>query len=227
MPSLKTVLSVTLPAVASSAAATADVLEKRQYTGQQTRLTFFGYPDNCDDTGCYRDATAYDCQGRGSIAGGDGTFDNPLTAAIKTGGNFEPCQIAYTTYLQKFLIFDGLCASCTPDHVDIWVQSSCSDDADSVCACEDQLTPDVDDYLYYGITADDPSTFNVDTTPLYSGGCTGNTYPTSAGKRDNAGMEQSINPQRKRDGLWGVEEMWLKNKRQSGACSENSCQCTC
>lgn len=47
-------------------------------------------------------------------------------------------------YLQKFGILDGLCASCDTNHLDIWVESSCSDDANNVCACEDQLTPDDD-----------------------------------------------------------------------------------
>ena len=103
--------------------------------------------DNCDDSGCYGSQTAYDCSNpdgtdRGSLAGGDGSFNNPLSVAIQPGGAFQQCQIGYTTYLQKFVIFDGLCVSCATDHMDIWVQSSCSDDADSVCACEDQLTPD-------------------------------------------------------------------------------------
>lgn len=162
------------------------------------------------------------------MAGGDGSFNNPLSVAIQPGGNFQQCQIGYTTYLQKFVIFDGLCVSCATDHMDIWVQSSCSDDADSVCACEDQLTPDNTDYVLYGITADDPSVFNVDTTPLWDGSCSGNTYgTTSKVRRDAAGELQSVNAERRRDALWGVEEMWLKSKRQSGACSENICQCSC
>lgn len=203
-------------------------LTTAQYNGAETQLTFFGYPDNCDNTGCYKDNTAYDCLGRNYIAGGDGTFSNPLSVAIKPGGNFNPCDIGYTTYLQKFVVFDGLCASCDTDHVDIWVQSSCSDNADSVCACEDSLTPGSDDYLYYGITADDPSVFNVDTTPLYNGGCTGHTYPVTSGKkRALGGQMQSVNLKARSEALWGVEEMWKKNKRQSGACSENSCSCGC
>jgi hypothetical protein len=71
------------------------------YCREHVLMSFVGYPDNCDDTGCYRDATAYDCAGRGSIAGGDGTFANPLSVAIKEGGAFSRCQIGYTTYLQK------------------------------------------------------------------------------------------------------------------------------
>ena len=104
IPSLLTLLPLALAASAS--------LEKRDYVGQETTITFFGYPDNCDDTGCYNDNTAYECSNpdgtdRGNIAGGDGSFNNPLSAAIQPGGNFQQCQIGYTTYLQKFLIFDG------------------------------------------------------------------------------------------------------------------------
>ena len=221
-----------LPLVAAASAS----LEKRDYVGQETQITFFGYPDNCDDIGCYNDNTAYDCQNpdgsdRGNIAGGDGTFGNPLSVAIQPGGNFQPCQIGYTTYLQKFIMFDGLCASCDTNHIDIWVQSACSDTPDNVCACEDQLTPDGDQYIYYGITEDEPSVFNVDTTGLYdssSQSCSGHTYAESSGKRDVAGQLQSPNLKLRRDQLFGVPELWLKNKRQAGACSENSCQCgTC
>ena len=83
--------------------------------------------------------------------------------------------------------------------------------------------------MYYGITADDPSVFNVDTTPLYDGGCTGHTYGETSRKtrRDAGGQLQSANLERRRNALFGVEEMWVKSRRQSGACSENICQCSC
>lgn len=105
-----------LVAIVPFVAASSEALQQRTtYAGQETQLTFFGYPDNCDDTGCYQDQTAYDCNGRGAKAGGDGTFNNPLSVAIKEGGAFERCQIGYTTYLQKFVIFDGLCARYDTD----------------------------------------------------------------------------------------------------------------
>jgi hypothetical protein len=49
--------------------------------------------------------------------------------------------------LQKFGILDGLCASCDTNHLDIWIDSSCSDDASNVCSCEDSLTPGSDQYV--------------------------------------------------------------------------------
>lgn len=124
-------------------------LPKRQsYSSQSTQLTFFGYPDNCDNTGCYTDQTAYDCTNpdgtnRGSIAGGDGSYNNPLTVAPAPSNSvFSECSIIYIPYLQKYGIADGSCYSCATDHIDIWVPSSCSDTPDNVCACEDSLTPD-------------------------------------------------------------------------------------
>lgn len=211
-------------------------LSKRDYVGQETQITFFGYPDNCDDSGCYKDQTAYDCinpdgSDRGAIAGGDGTFNNPLTAAIQLGGNFQKCAIGYMTYLQKFIIFDGFCASCDVNHIDIWVESSCSDTADNVCACEDQLTPGGDEFVYYDITADDPSVFSVDTTALYDSGsqsCSGHVYSgAKKDKRDRSGQLQSPNPKLARDQMFGVPEKWLNSRRQTGACAENSCVCDC
>ncbi|KAK5117909.1 hypothetical protein LTR85_008683 [Meristemomyces frigidus] len=231
---------ITCLSLAAGALAHPESAEKRQttYVGQETQLTFFGYPDNCDSTGCYYAETAYSCANPdGSTrdgAGGDGTFDNPLSMAFQMGGNFQECQIVYLTYLQKFGILDGLCASCDVNHIDIWVDSSCSDNPSNVCACEDQLTPtNGDQYVYYGIMADDPSVFNVDTTALYdesAQSCSGHTYQETSGKvkRDTAGQCQSLNPRVGRatqEDLNVVEEKWLLSKRQTGACAENSCQC--
>jgi len=65
---------------------------------------------------------------------------------------------------------------------------------------------------------------HVGTTPLYSGGqCTGHSYPVTSGKRDGAGMAQSVSSRAKRSGLWGADEVGVMKERQ-GACSENSCE---
>ena len=121
------------------------------YSGQETQLTFFGYPDNCDSTGCYYSETAYQCSNPdGSSrngAQGDGSYNNPLSVAFQPGDNFQQCGIIYMAYLQKFGILDGLCASCDTNHLDIWIDSSCSDDASNVCSCEDSLTPSSDQYV--------------------------------------------------------------------------------
>ena len=86
IPSIFTLLPLTI--------ASSRLLEKRDYVGQETQITFFGFPDNCDDTGCYNDQTAYDCSNpdgsdRGSIAKGDVSWNSPLSVAFQPGGNFQ------------------------------------------------------------------------------------------------------------------------------------------
>lgn len=142
----------------SLANASASVSKRTDYPGLSVQLTFFGYPDNCDTTSscsggppcCYKDATAYDCLGRNFKAGGDGSWENPLTVAFKEGGNtgLQQCDMIYIPYLQKYGVLDGLCASCEPNHLDIWVQSGCHDDADNVCTCEDSLTSSDMQYVF-------------------------------------------------------------------------------
>jgi hypothetical protein len=60
-------------------------------------ITFFGFPDNDPPSA----DTAYDCGGRNFVAGGSGTFDDPLTMA-SAEGEFSQCEIVYVPYLQKY-----------------------------------------------------------------------------------------------------------------------------
>jgi hypothetical protein len=52
-----------------------------------TILTFYGWPDNDPPSA----GVAYDCGGRNYIAGGTGTYSNPLTMA-SAEGNYSPFQ---------------------------------------------------------------------------------------------------------------------------------------
>lgn len=61
-------------------------------------LTFYGYPDN-DPPGA---DTAYNCGGRNYVAGGTGTYDDPLTMA-SAEGEFSQCEIIYVPYLEKYV----------------------------------------------------------------------------------------------------------------------------
>lgn len=61
-------------------------------------LTFYGYPDNDPPSA----QTAYNCGGRNNIAGGSGTYDDPLTMA-SAKGEFSKCEIVYVPYLQKYV----------------------------------------------------------------------------------------------------------------------------
>lgn len=51
------------------------------------KITFYGAPDN-DPPG---PATAYDCGGRNYIAGGTGTYEEPLTFATAPG-EYDQCK---------------------------------------------------------------------------------------------------------------------------------------
>lgn len=105
--------------------------------------TFYGWPDN-DPAGA---ATAYDCGGRNYVAGGVGTYDDPVTFA-SAPGEFDTCEIIYDPYTQKYLRMEDYCAQCTTDwegsgiwHIDVWTGSSTEGDGDVQIQCEDDLTP--------------------------------------------------------------------------------------
>ena len=70
-------------------------------------MTFYGYPDN-DPPG---PATAYNCGGRNYVAGGVGTYSNPLTFASNKG-EYSVCELVYSPYLRKYLRMEDDCAEC-------------------------------------------------------------------------------------------------------------------
>lgn len=122
---------------------TAAVLSKRACNIVDTvQHTFYGFPDN-DPPG---PATAYDC-GRNFVAGGTGTFADPLTMA-SAEGQFEQCEIVYVPYLRKYVRYEDFCQQCTDDwelgihHIDIWTGSPDQNGGDIQIACENSLTPD-------------------------------------------------------------------------------------
>ncbi|OJJ84958.1 uncharacterized protein ASPGLDRAFT_147568 [Aspergillus glaucus CBS 516.65] len=122
-------------------------------TVSQVTLTFYGWPDNDPPSA----EIAYDC-GRGNKAGGNGTYDNPLTAA-SAPGEFDKCEIAYLPYIQRYVRIEDTCATCSmlpfplhankaatnwnkkQHHIDIWIESIESDDGGKVMDCENTLTP--------------------------------------------------------------------------------------
>ena len=60
-------------------------------------LTFYGYPDNNPPSA----DTAYSCGGRNNIAGGTGTYVDPVTFA-SAEGEFNECETVYIPYLEKY-----------------------------------------------------------------------------------------------------------------------------
>ena len=72
------------------------------------KMTFYGWPDN-DPPGA---GTAYDCGGRNYIAGGTGTYSNPLTFA-SSPSEYNVCEIIYSSYLKKYLRMEDSCEQCS------------------------------------------------------------------------------------------------------------------
>lgn len=105
--------------------------------------TFFGFPDNQTPG----PIIAFNC-GRGLVAGGVGTFDDPLTFA-SAPGLFSPCEVIFDPFLRKFLRFEDICAQCVADfeagipHIDVWIGSNETDGGQAQIDCEMSLTPAV------------------------------------------------------------------------------------
>lgn len=130
---MRSTLLLILPSLTSSVLACTPV--------GQTIHTFYGFPDN-DPPG---PGTAYNC-GRNFIAGGTGTYSDPLTFA-SAQGEFEPCEIIYDPYTRKYLRFEDYCQACTEDwevgvsHIDVWTGSVSVNGGQEQIQCENELTP--------------------------------------------------------------------------------------
>ena len=102
--------------------------------------TYFGYPDNSPPGA----GIAYTQCGR-QLAGGTGTYDDPITLAT-ADGELNICEVVYSSHLQKYLRHEDDCEQCTSDwaqgnwHVDIWVGSSDTNGGTDQINCEDSLT---------------------------------------------------------------------------------------
>ncbi|PYH41011.1 uncharacterized protein BP01DRAFT_408577 [Aspergillus saccharolyticus JOP 1030-1] len=133
--------------------------------------TFYGYPDN-DPPGA---DIAYNC-GRGTSAGGTGTWDDPLTFATAPG-EFAPCEVIYAPYIQKYLIHEDYCETCTrrwngllgPQmwHVDVWLGGDSVTSAGEQLSCENQLTPGLESQV---VIRDPRADLPVDDVLFYAGG---------------------------------------------------------
>lgn len=140
-------LATTLPLLLlSSPTSASPLLAARDNTCsvvQQVTTTFYGYPDNSPPGA----GIAYTQCGR-SVAGGTGSYDDPVTFATASG-EFNTCEVIYAPYLKKYLRYEDECAQCESDwnnsgtwHVDTWIGSSTSDGGQDQINCEDSLTPD-------------------------------------------------------------------------------------
>jgi hypothetical protein len=152
----------TIPAILAFATTTLAAC----YREGSVQLTFYGYPDNDPPSA----NTAYNCGGRNYVAGGIGTYDDPLTMA-SAQGEFNRCETIYVPYLEKYVrckstssqtpipsndkltgreTDEDYCQQCTDDfksgkhHIDVFTGSSKVSGGQEQINCEDRLTPDGD-----------------------------------------------------------------------------------
>ncbi len=100
-------------------------------------LTLYGYPDNDPPSTTIAYPQIH------QVAGGTGTYDNPVTVAIMTemnGGNWSPGTKMYVPYLKKYLIVEDECATCVANQIDVWVDSN-NTHPNEVLQCEKAWTP--------------------------------------------------------------------------------------
>ena len=72
------------------------------------QITFFGYPDNSPPGA----GIAWTNCGH-SLAGGTGSYDDPITFATATDGDFKVCDIVYLPHLRKYARYEDDCEQCS------------------------------------------------------------------------------------------------------------------
>jgi hypothetical protein len=71
-------------------------------------VTFYGYPDNSPPG----PVTAHNCAGRDYVAGGSGSYDDPVTIATAPG-ELNKCEIVYLPLLTKYGRHEDDCEQCS------------------------------------------------------------------------------------------------------------------
>jgi len=146
------------------------------------KMSYYGYVDN-DPAGS---SVAYNCGGRGTHAGGDGTYANPLTAAVAKG-IFEKCELIYSPTLKKYLRIEDDCATCSGQWIDIWTGPTDSNGGSALSKCEGTLTGSFT--ARHVLIQSPPDNLEVTTAALFDGTCnSGNVFAANAGNTSCDGV---------------------------------------
>jgi hypothetical protein len=107
--------------------------------------------------------------GRHRLAGGTGTYADPLSLASDTREISVGTRVYYAA-LRKYFVMEDDCVSCIADwqatrlaHIDLWTGAY---DGPGVLRCEDALTPSG----RVTVEVDPPPERPVDPRPLYAAG---------------------------------------------------------
>jgi 3D (Asp-Asp-Asp) domain-containing protein len=130
-------------------------------------VTFYGWADNSPPGS----AIAYPKSGGQPTvhdsAGGVGTFVDPITFATDPT-EFPPGTRLYVPFIQKYVTMEDSCSDCATDwashkwHIDIWMNSSASENATALLNCENSWTRSQTD-----VELNPPPTRTVTTAPLF------------------------------------------------------------
>jgi hypothetical protein len=137
-------------------------------TTMQVFVTFYGWADNSPPG----NAIAYPMSaGNPTLhngAGGVGTYSDPITFATAPA-EFPPGTRLYVPFIEKYVMMEDSCGQCTTDwtnsrkwHIDVWMNSSAGENANSLTSCEDSWTRSQTDVEF-----SPPPTRPVTTAPLF------------------------------------------------------------
>lgn len=160
-----------MPAPLSTAAPAPTPTASRTYRAASVTVTvtFYAAYDN-DPAGSREIAHPGD---RHRVAGGTGTFEDPLTLATDPR-ELPVGSMVYVPRVRKYFVMEDDCAPCIDEwtasrtpHVDLWLNNG---NGARVVACEELLTPDAPTAIEY----DPPPGRPLDTRPLFTadGRCT-------------------------------------------------------
>ena len=144
------------------------------------KVTFYGYPDNDDGSGHFgTNVIAYALTWQGHsrhtnaqgdpVAGGVGSFDDPITVAASQGNSvLPPGSLLYLPGLKKYFLVEDICGNCSTDWIDTWMESNAGNTATAVTQCENNWTGDA--LPNREVWLNPSSGLQVDTTPFFNVG---------------------------------------------------------
>jgi hypothetical protein len=103
-------------------------------------------------------------------AGGTGTFDDPITLAVGSLGEWAKGTRFYIPNLRRYVMVEDLCGSCSQGHppaktwIDVWIGGAETSKA-VANACAEAITE------IWDVIKDPPANLAVTEGPIFNGGC--------------------------------------------------------
>lgn len=123
-------------------------------------VTFYGFVDNDPPGKTIAFPHNYYPSALHNIASGTGTYSDPVTLAVKNN-QWNVGTRMYVPYLKKYFIVEDICASCSENQIDVWMESDGSHESE-LLACENKWTKSVAQ-----VELNPPTGRSVNTTPFF------------------------------------------------------------